>query len=57
MFTLASGPMFDGSTEVMLWPGTSNSPREPGEAALEAVEEALGERWKSRDSLFTLGFH
>lgn len=33
MFTLASGPMFDGSSEVMLWPGTPNSPREPGGAA------------------------
>lgn len=42
MFILASGPMFDSSTEVMLWPSTPNSPREPGGAALEAVEKALG---------------
>lgn len=41
MFILASGPMFDGSSEVMLWPGTLNSPSEPGGAVPEAVEEAL----------------
>lgn len=41
MFILASGGMFDGCSEEMLWSGTLNSPRELGRAAPKAVEETV----------------
>lgn len=36
MLILASGPMFDGCSEEMLWPGSLNSPSELGRAAPKA---------------------
>lgn len=55
MFILASWPMFDGCSEVMLWPGTLSSPREPGGASLKAVEQASGREAEVKDGLFTVG--